>query len=132
MATKMFEVQQKIFSSLKSSVELSKLVTGVFDYVPEKAKTPYVTFGQILSTSENTKTDKGEKLNFFLEIWSESKGRKESVQILTLIEKALEVEFEMDSTFIIEQKTINREVVEEAYGLYHATLEFQVILEWEE
>jgi len=129
MSTKIFEIQQKIFSTLTNSEQLMEIVTGVYDYVPENAETPYVTFSRILSTSDTTKTNNGsEKLSFFIEIWSQSKGRKEVVQVLSLVEQLLEPEFVMDSIEVIEQKAMSREVAEEAYGLYHATLEFQIII----
>lgn len=129
MSTKIFEIQQKIFSTLTSNEQLMEIITGVYDYVPETVETPYVTFSRILSTSDTTKTkNASEKLSFFIEIWSQSKGRKEVVQVLSLVEQLLEPEFVMDSTEIIEQKAMSREVAEEAYGLYHATLEFQIII----
>ena len=132
MATRMFEVQQKIFNAIDSSEEFKKISNGIYDFVPEKTKTPYATFGQILSKEETTKTDNGEALQFIIEIWSESKGRKEVVQILTEIEKALEKEITLDTASVIEQKVTNRDVVEEALGFYHATLEIKIILEWED
>ena len=132
MATRMFEVQQKIFNAIDSSEEFKKISNGIYDFVPEKTKAPYATFGQILSKEETTKTDNGEALQFIIEIWSESKGRKEVVQILTEIEKALEKEITLDTASVIEQKVTNRDVVEEALGFYHATLEIKIILEWED
>jgi hypothetical protein len=132
MATKMFEVQQKVFAALDSNAELKAKVTGIFDYVPEKTICPYVTFGHIQSSSEDTKTDNGEKVTVTLDIWSESKGRKEAVTILALIEDILKNRVTLDSAFLISQKVTNREVWEESYGLYHATLEIEFLLEWEE
>lgn len=132
MATRMFEVQSKVFSLLDSDESLNKLVNGVFDYVPEKTKTPYVTFGHVLSSSSETKTDDGEKISVTLEIWSENKGRKEAILIINAIEKILKAEVELDTAFLISQKVINREVWEEAYGLYHATVEIEFEIEWEE
>lgn len=131
MATKLFEVQQKIYAALDSNVELKAIITGVYDYVPEDVQVPYITFGQMLSTEDSTKTDDGEKMNIFIEIWSENQGRKEALKILTLAEQCIESFFVLDAATIIEQKAINREVVEETYGVYHATLEIQIRLVWD-
>ncbi|PED63973.1 DUF3168 domain-containing protein [Priestia megaterium] len=132
MATKMFEVQQKIFTSLTGDSELTGMVKGVFDYVPEDTPLPYINFGHILSESDFTKTDSGETITFTLDIWSMAKGRKESVQILTKIEQILEAEIQLDSAFIMRKQVTNRQVVEESYGLFHASLDIQFKLEWEE
>ncbi|PEN61616.1 DUF3168 domain-containing protein [Bacillus wiedmannii] len=132
MATRMYEVQQKVYSRLDSDKELKKMVRGIFDYVPEKTKTPYVTFGHILSSSDGSKTDNGEKITVTLDIWSESKGRKEAVSIVNRIEKILEADVQLDTAFLITQKVTNREVWEEAPGLYHATVETEFQIEWED
>jgi hypothetical protein len=130
MATRLIDAQKKIFEALNNNTEIIAIVTGVFDYVPEDVVTPYITFGQMLSSEDKTKTDDGEKINVFIEIWSENQGRKEALEILTLAEKSLETEFVFTDADVLEQKTINREVVEETYGVFHATLEFQIRLAW--
>ena len=132
MATKMLELQQKVFSVLNNSQDLKSQVKGVFDYVPEKTVCPYVTFGHVISTPNKSKTDDGETITVTLDIWSESKGRKEAVTILSTIENILEADVELDTAFLISQKVTNREVWEESYGLYHATLEIEFQIEWED
>jgi hypothetical protein len=128
----MYEVQQKVFSVLNADATLLSKVNGVYDYVPEKTSVPYVTFGHVQSSSEGSKTDDGEKITVTLDIWSESKGRKEAVNILSIIENILKADVELDTAFLIDQKVTNREVWEESYGLYHATLEIEFLIEWEE
>ena len=132
MATRMYEVQQKIFAALESNSELQKEIHGIFDYVPEKSKFPYITFGPTQSSSERTKTDNGERITFNLDIWSESKGRKQTVRIITLIEKILEADLELETAFLIEQKVLTREVEEQSYGLFHGFIEFAIEIEWED
>lgn len=132
MGTRMYEVQQKVFSVLNADSTLLSKVNGVYDYVPEKTPVPYVTFGHVQSSSEGSKTDDGEKITVTLDIWSESKGRKEAVSILNIIENILKADVVLDTAFLIDQKVTNREVWEESYGLYHATLEIEFLIEWEE
>lgn len=131
MATRMFEVQQKIFSAIDNNLELQEIVSGMYDYVPEDTPLPYITFGQILSSEDVTKTDEGEELVFSIESWSISKGRKELVKIITEIEKSLEEEIQLSSAQVIEQKVINREVIEYQYGLYHGSIQFKIRLVWD-
>lgn len=130
MSTRMYEVQQKVFTLLSTDGELKKMVEGVFDYVPENTVCPYVTFGHILSSPSSTKIEDGEEITLTLDIWSESRGRQEAVRILTKIEQILGADIELDTAFLIDQKVTNRDVDEESYGLYHATLEIKFNLEW--
>jgi hypothetical protein len=126
MATKMYEIQSKIYEKLNSSNELKKICNGVYDYVPENTSVPYVVFGHIQSMSDNDKTYNNEKVTVTLDVWSEAKGRKETVAIIQAIEKLLSNGIEHED--LIEQKIISRDVVEENYGLYHGTIEiaFQI------
>lgn len=132
MATKMLEVQQKVFEALDKNSELKKKVKGVFDYVPENTPTPYITFGDTTSTSVDTKVENGEKLTINFDVWSQTKGRKEAVQILTLMETILKASFNLSAAYLISQKVITREVTEETYGLYHGILAIEYEIEWEE
>lgn len=132
MATKMFEVQQKMYAALTSNPDLATKVTGVFDFVPEDQAMPYLTFGKIESNTDRTKTElDGETLMVTLDIWSISKGRKESIQILTLVEQILEENLILDTAEIYYHTVKHRDVVEEQYGLYHATVVIEYQLDWE-
>lgn len=132
MATRMYEVQQKIYAALTSNEPLTSKVSGIYDYVPEQAQMPYVTFGHINSTSDYTKTDDGEDIKFTIDIWSTAKGRKEAVQILTLVEQVLEATLQLDTASIFYQRISQRDVLEESYGLFHAFVDVDFKLEWEE
>lgn len=130
MSTRILEVQQKLFSALDKDAKLKKSVRGVYDYVPEKTKTPYVTFGQTNSSSADNKTGEGEKIIATIDIWSENKGRKQVVDIMKQIEDIVKTEIVLDTADVIWQKTLSREVAEVAYGLYQGTLEIEVLIEW--
>lgn len=126
----MFEVQQKMFASLTGDEDLMNKVNGVYDYVPEDQKMPYITFGKIESNTERTKTINGETINFTLDIWSVSKGRKEAVDILTRTENILQNPIDIDTGTIFYQYVKSRNVIEEQYGLYHATVEVEYQIDW--
>ncbi|UDY80762.1 tail protein [Geobacillus phage GR1] len=132
MGTRMYEIQQKVFSLIDSNSEIKKLTRGIYDYVPEKTKTPYITFGPIISDSDDTKTSDGEIVTVTLDIWSESKGRKETVTIINTIENILEQnEVDLDTAILISQKVVHREVEEENYGLYHGVIDIQFRIVWD-
>jgi hypothetical protein len=128
----MYEIQQKSFSRLSQDTELGSMTTGVFDYVPEKTKVPYVTFGRLSSSDEGSKTTDGETVELEVDIWSEGRGKKESVTILKRIEDLFKEELDLDSALLFSQKIINREVEEEAYGLYRGSLTVSFKLQWED
>lgn len=132
MATKMFEVQQSIFQQLQASEAFTQKVTGLYDFVPENTPLPYTTFGRIVSVPLNTKVENGEVVTVTIDVWSEAKGRKETVEILVAIEDALKKELNLTNADLIGQKVSNREVWEEAYGLFTGQIDIEVKLMWEE
>jgi hypothetical protein len=132
MGTRMYEIQQKVFSLIDKDEKIKSATNGIYDYVPEKTKTPYITFGPIISDSDDTKTSDGEIATVTLDIWSESKGRKETVTIINVIETILEQnEIELDTATLLSQKVTHREVEEENYGLYHGVIDIQFRIVWD-
>jgi len=127
--TKLFEVQEAIYARL--TAELGNKVNGVFDYVPEDTKFPYVVIGRVQSTPERTKTTVGERVEVELDIWSSAKGKKETINIVNLIEGALEDELTIPGADLIEQDITSIEVLEEINDLYHGTVVFEVLLDME-
>ena len=132
MATRMMEVQEKVFARLNSDTALKETITGIFDYVPEKTVTPYIVFGRVFSTPLDTKTTNGETITAQLEVWSNSLGRKETLTIIEKIENAFTQELTFDTCSIIQQKIVEREVQEQAYGLYLGMLSVEFKIDWEE
>ncbi|KZZ86228.1 DUF3168 domain-containing protein [Bacillus sp. SJS] len=128
MCTRIYEVQQKIYQQLNDSA----LSASVYDYVPENTATPYVTFGTINSLSTSDKIAHGETVTLTIDVWSMSKGRKETVTIISEIEEALMIDIELDTADVLAQKIISREVFEEQYGLYHGEIEIEVMIDWNE
>ncbi|MCY7520668.1 DUF3168 domain-containing protein [Paenibacillus larvae] len=111
---------------------LSSMVKGIFDYVPEKTKMPYVTFPRIYSEQLETKTSDGEVVTLTIDVFSEAKGKKESINILKQIEASLTPELEVEGAFLIDQAVVSREVEEIAESLYQATIEYKIKLDWSE
>lgn len=127
--TKLFEVQEAIYARL--TAELGNKVNGVFDYVPEDTKFPYVVIGRLQSTPERTKTTVGERVEVELDIWSSAKGKKETISIVNLIKDALDEELPIPGADLIDQDITSIEVLEEMNDLYHGTVVFEVLLDME-
>lgn len=132
MSTRMYEVQQNIYQKIQSNPIFKEKVTGLYDFVPEITKLPYSTFGEIQSLPLDTKTTNGETVVITIDIWSESKGRKEVVEIISAIEESLKEEIELKTAMVISQKIIGRKVWEEAYGLFTGQIDIEVKIMWEE
>ncbi|WP_028390549.1 DUF3168 domain-containing protein [Bacillus cihuensis] len=122
MATRLYEVQTKVYEALTS------ISTKVYDYVPEGTQSPYITFGQMTSSSEGLSD---ERVSVALEVWSEGKGRKECISILNEIERALQADLELVTASVIQQKIAQTEIIPHQ-GLYQGivTIEFQI--DWNE
>ncbi|AQT85693.1 hypothetical protein ERICIV_00891 [Paenibacillus larvae subsp. larvae] len=130
--TKLYEVQEAVYRRLSCDTALSSMVKGIFDYVPEKTKMPYVTFPRIYSEQLETKTSDGEVVTLTIDVFSEAKGKKESINILKQIEASLTPELEVEGAFLIDQAVVSREVEEIAESLYQATIEYKIKLDWSE
>lgn len=127
--TKLFETQEAIYKRLTD--ELGDKVNGIFDYVPEDTRFPYIVIGRIYSEPENTKTTIGERIEIDLDIWSSAKGKKETINIVNLIKNALEDDLVIPGADVIDQEIKSIEVLEEINDLYHGTVVFEVLLDLE-
>lgn len=78
------ELQRAIFTALKQDGVLTTLLGGekIFDQVPPKATFPYITFGRTSLYDWSTGTESGTEQLFTLHIWSRSKGKKETLDIM--------------------------------------------------
>ncbi|AGN89324.1 DUF3168 domain-containing protein [Paenibacillus larvae] len=130
--TKLYEVQEAVYRRLTSDTALMPMIKGVYDYVPEKTLLPYVTFSRVYSEPFETKTSTGEIVTLTLDVFSEAKGKKESIHILKQIEASLTPELEVEGAFLMDQSVVSREVQEIAESLYQATIEYKIKLDWSE
>jgi hypothetical protein len=126
--TKLFEAQSAVFSRLQSTLSD---VEGIFDYVPEKTEFPYVVLGRTYATPQKTKTSTGERIEVTLDIWSDSKGKKETIKIVNEIEASLAAELSVEGAFLLSQEITSVEVLEEVNSLYHGTVVFEILLDLE-
>lgn len=128
--TKLYEVQEAVYRRLSCDTALSSMVKGIFDYVPEKTSPPYVTLSRIYSEPLDTKTSTGEIVTLTIDVFSEAKGKKESINILKQIEASLTPELEVEGAFLMVQSVVSREIQEIAESLYQATIEYRIKLDW--
>lgn len=129
--TKIYEFQEAVYTRLSANQELMEKIAGVFDSIPSEKPFPYIILGRAYSTPVKTKTTDGEQIELTLDIWSGSKGKKETIQLIKLVETALTEDLIIDSTHTLDQSVKSREVLEEVNDLYHGTVVFEILLDLE-
>lgn len=87
--TALWPLQQAIFKRLDSDTAIKAKITGVYDYVPQDAELPYVVIGNPIANPFETKTSYGENIPWTLHCYSDYPGKKETIDILNLMVRAL-------------------------------------------
>lgn len=124
---KIIEFQEAIYSRLKNLPG----VNGVFDYVPEDTKFPYIVLGRAYAEPEYTKTTTGERIEITIDVWSGAKGKREAVEIINAISEALENDLEIPEAVTLDQGIRNIEVLQEINDLFRGTVTFEIIIDLE-
>lgn len=129
--TRLYEAQKAVFQRLQTDEALMSAINGIHDYVPDETNFPYIVFGRSYSEPYKTKTSIGERIELQIEIWSATKGKEETINIIKLMEAALTEELTVEDAFLISQEVKSREVLEEAIDLFHGTIVFEILLDLE-
>lgn len=81
-------LQTAVFQALRNDAALTGLLGSghVFDGAPAGTAFPYVSFGRTSVYDWSTDTESGREQLFSLHVWSRSKGRKETQDIMERIE----------------------------------------------
>ncbi len=128
--TKLYDTQVAVYSRLQTNEVLKNV--GVYDYIDDNRVFPYVVLGRVFSTPERTKTNEGERVEITLDIWSGYNGKKETIDIMKLIEETLDDELVIDGADVIIQEVKSREAFEVADSLYKGTIVYEILLDMEE
>jgi hypothetical protein len=80
------ELQEAIFASLSSDTALVAAMGGarICDLAPANVAFPYIAFGRTSVYDWSTGTESGTEQLFTLHIWSKTKGKKETLDIMEL------------------------------------------------
>lgn len=99
-------VQQAIYARLTADTDLSALISGVFDEVPEAAAKdqvkPYVVFAEITETPMDTHDRRGWEVLVTLNVWSAYRGFGRSGEVIGHLDRILNrVDLEVDGWELI-------------------------------
>ncbi|MFE6223330.1 DUF3168 domain-containing protein [Streptomyces sp. NPDC057854] len=86
----MFPVQAAVYARLTGDEQLSALITGVYDYVPEDVAFPYVTVGEAIETPDNTVAGLGRETVVTLHVWTRARGHAKGLAIAARITALLD------------------------------------------
>lgn len=89
------EIQGAIYSKLTGNPTLNGMIVGVYDDVPQAAKSeddsafPFIVIGDDDYSNWDTDTEVGWEVSFRVHIWSRYRGKKELLEISTAVHNAL-------------------------------------------
>jgi len=87
--TSLDALQAALYDQLSEDTALTIKVKGIYDYVPENTKYPYVVIGDPTVSPFATKTSHGEEILVNLHSYSDYKGKSETYGILNLMIQAI-------------------------------------------
>ncbi|MGL4850932.1 MAG: DUF3168 domain-containing protein [Clostridium sp.] len=131
-STKLKLFLASVFKRLSTTKELTD-ICEVYDWVPEGVPMPYVTFGYMNITKDNTKTVYGSNISIDILVWDNTTGRQRSLDITEAIERAFDTDLEFENGLeLVSQGIEYLENVEQEYGLYNTIIRLRCRVEDEE
>lgn len=124
-----------INSKLTADSTLMALITGVFNFVPQKQTYPYVVINDsdFFETKFNTFARKGKEIRIFIHVYSLYKGDSEALEIADAIDSLLDwqsLTITFNDHILTAFEGLQLEVEEEdskQYKARHAILEYRII-----
>lgn len=91
MPSPAIELQKAIYSALSSDLKLTALLGSqkVFDATPPNVTFPYVSFGRTSMFDWSTGTEIGTEQLFTIHIWSKTRSKNETLEIMDAVQQAL-------------------------------------------
>lgn len=131
--TTLFNAHHLLLSQLVEDEQLSSLVRGVFDYVPEETEFPCVVLSEAVASPQRTKTNKGVQVEFSIEVWNRKTGKSEILNTLDCIEALLETKQIAEDAFFISQEINSIEVLkDEETDYYQGKIKLKILMDMEE
>ena len=110
----LFDLQKKIFAAI--NVYAVKNKAGIYDYIPEKAKLPYVVLGDDSESPFDTKVLKGHETTSRIYVWGKQRGMSQVKGLLNTISNLLSVDLGKYEFHKITITDAERETVEFVKG----------------
>ena len=84
-------LQKAVYTALIADADVLAALGGphVYDHVPRKTETPYITFGQSIVRDWSSATDTAHEHVLTIHVWSTAAGRKEVAAVMTAVRGVL-------------------------------------------
>jgi hypothetical protein len=89
IGTALWPLQVAIYQRLSNDLDISKLVSGVYDKASEGTEYPYILTGEPIVTPMESKTSYIENIPWTLHAYSNYSGKKQAYELLDKMMKAL-------------------------------------------
>lgn len=132
MALHTLELQKSVIDRLKSDNDLSDLINGVYDDVPETTGYPFIVYRDISSNDFGVKDREAQELEFQVDVWSQYRGTKEAKEIMAKVHillhntDALSV---ADGALVNIKETFNTVLIDADDGITrHGVMRFRAVV----
>jgi hypothetical protein len=126
-------LQTALRAELLASSPVTALLgpAAVFDDVPQGRSCPYLHLGDIETRDWSTQTRRGHEHIVSLHVWSDYRGRKQALDIIEAVDRALEGGgLALTGHGLVNLSTIFWTVLHElGNGLYHGIMRLRVVTE---
>jgi hypothetical protein len=135
MTSPAFEVQAKVYATLKANAALMALVSDVYDTIPASpwgAKLAYASFGPMDGLPDDSDCIDSETHSMQIDVWSRATGGKAVCKkMVDAVKNALhEADLELTDNALIEINLERYAVLDDPDGLTkHGVLQFRVAVE---
>lgn len=128
----MDELQSAVFAALDNNVVLKEKINAVWDEADAGAAHPYITIGNGSVVDLSGKTESMSEHTFTIHIWSNSVGRMEVKEIMTLVHSALHLApLNLATQKLIYLRFVDAEDKRETSSnsfIYHALMSFKAMI----
>jgi hypothetical protein len=128
------ELQKAVFAALTGDAALIALLGGeprVYDHTPAHVAFPYITFGRTSGFNWDTGTENGQEHLFTLHIWSNAKGKAESLALIEAIQTRLhDAPLTLTGYALVNvRQEFSESRFDEDLAVYHGLVRFRAVTE---
>ena len=127
-------LQKAVFAALTGDAALVGLLGGqprIHDHTPTNVAFPYITFGRTSGFDGDTGTEKGQEHLFTLHIWSNAKGKAESLALMQAVQARLhDAPLTLDGYALVNlRQEFAESRFDEDLAVYHGLVRFRAVTE---
>lgn len=127
------ELQKAVFAALTGDAVLTGLLGGakVYDHTPTNVVFPYITFGRTSGFNWDTGTENGQEHLFTLHIWSNAKGKAESLELIDAARARLhDAPLTLGTHRLVNlREEFSEARLDEDLAVYHGLIRFRAVTE---